>query len=45
MRLGLARGAMARGVTLERPEFQVLTVDFHSALERSLSTLLKGLKE
>lgn len=46
--IGLAQLSQPAAVMkpiLEQPEFQVLTVDFHSALERSLSALFKGLQE
>ena len=41
----LSQPAAAIGPILERPEFRALRVDFHSALERSLSALFTGLKE
>jgi AcrR family transcriptional regulator len=41
----LSQPAAAIRPILEQPQFQVLTVDFHSALTRSLGALLNGLKE
>lgn len=46
--IGLAQLSQPAAVMqpiLERPEFKALNVDFHSALKRSLSAVLKGLKE
>ena len=41
----LSQPAAAMKPILERSEFQALKVDFESALTRSLSALLRGLKE